>query len=229
MKKQIVLLVSGILILTGCGGAGKSDPTPPPQKATLVSPALNELCNQGIQTAAGESRVTFKWNTAVNADSYELTITNLLSNAVMSQLTSGTELVITLAENTPYSWSVISKSVKTPETAAADTWKFYNSGPGTVNYAPFPANLVSPALNESVNSLNGGTTLSWDGSDVDHDALTYDLYFGTSSKPTLLEKGITASKYDVIISSGTTYFWKVVTIDVHGNSSESSISKFEVN
>lgn len=229
MKKQIAVLISGLLILTACGGSKKSDPTPSPQQASLVSPLLNELCNQGAPVSAGESSVTFTWNNGANADSYVLNVKNLLNGAIISQSTTGTSLAVTLAESTPFSWSVTSKSNKSSLTATTDTWKFYNSGPGAVNYAPFPAELVSPALNQSVSSTNGIVTLSWIVTDVDNDALTYNVCLDTSSNPGLLKSGVTASKYDVPVSSGTTYYWKIIATDAYGNSSESAIARFKVN
>ena len=229
MKKYSILLLTGIFIITACSSSKKSDPTPnPPQQAVLVSPAQNELCNQGASVTAGESSVTFQWSNAANANNFVLNIKNLLTGAQTTQSTTGTQLAVTLAVNTPYAWSVISGSTKTTVTAISQTWKFYNSGPGTVNYAPFPAELVLPAMNGSVGTLNGNVSLSWNGNDVDNDTLTYDLYFDTSSVPTLLKSGLTVSQYDVSVSAGVTYYWKIVTKDASGNTSESAVSKFTV-
>jgi len=229
MKKQILVLFSGLLIAAGCSSNKKSNPIPPPQQALLVFPALNALCNQGTPVAAGESSVTFKWNNGANADSYELNIKNLLNGAVTTQSATGTQLPVTLAENTPYSWWVVSRSDKSILTATTDPWKFYNSGPGTVNYAPFPAELISPGSNQSVSASNGALTLSWKGSAVDSGVLTYDLYFGPASNPGLLKSGLMASQYGVMVSAGTIYYWKIVTRDANGNSSDSGVSEFSVN
>lgn len=228
MIKHIRIFIPGLLILAACGGSKKTDPAPP-QQALLVSPAQNSLCQQGTPVSSGKSSVIFKWAVALHADHYELAITNLLNGTSSSQSTTATQLAVTLDENAPYSWLVISASDQTGQTSTSAAWKFYNSGPGIVTYAPFPAELLAPALNESVSADNGVFTLSWSGSDVSNNALSYDLYFGTSSTPPLFKSGLTESSYAATVSAGTIYYWKIVTRDALGNASESNLSKFMVN
>lgn len=231
MIKRIKNFIPGLLVLAACGGSKKHDPAPaaPPQQAVLVSPTQNELCNQGTPVLSGKSSVTFKWAAALHADHYQLVISNLLDGTGSSQSTATTQLTATLNENTPYSWSVISSSDQTGQTATSSSWMFYNSGPGIVTYAPFPAELLAPAMNASVNASNSVFILSWNGSDVSNNVLSYDLFFGTSSTPLLLKAGLTASSYTATVSAGTTYYWKIVSKDAFGNSSESALSKFMVN
>lgn len=230
MKKSIQLLIPGVLLLAACSSSKKSDPTPPdPQQATLLSPAQNALCNQGTPQGPGQSSVTFQWGKATAADTYELDIKDLLDGSISTYSTSATELQVTLKQNTPYSWSVISRSDKTAQTATTAPWKFYNSGPGTVDYAPFPAELTAPAFNTSITASAGSISLSWSGADVDGDALSYDLYFGTTPSPPKFKSAISTTTQDVQISSGSTYYWKIVTKDSGGNSSESAVSMFRVN
>lgn len=205
-------------------------PVPPPAKATLSFPNNNEACTSGIIISSTQSSIILKWNVSANSESYELSIKNLESGVSTTQTTTQTELEVTLSRNTPYSWYIVSKSSKVSTTAQSDTWKFYNSGPGTVSYAPFPAEILDPALGQNVTVASGKITLDWNGSDVDGDVSSYDVYFGTASPPVLFKSNLTESiLIDVIVTSNTTYYWKIITKDSKGNTSDSGVYQFKVN
>ncbi|MFQ6092464.1 MAG: IPT/TIG domain-containing protein, partial [bacterium] len=58
------------------------------------------------------------------------------------------------------------------------------------------------------------TTLSWSGGDPDGDAVTYDVYFGTSSPPPLVKSNHTSFSYNPgTLTQSTTYHWQVVAKD----------------
>lgn len=220
-----------LLLLISCGKKKAAVPVAPsPSAATLTAPAQNEACNTGTTVSATESTVQLLWSAASNAESYEVSIKNLLNNATITQSSASNTLSVNLLINTPYSWYVTSKSSKTSATALSEIWKFYNSGPGILNYAPFPAEIISPTYNQSVNAANGKITLDWNGNDVDNDISTYDVYLGTTNNPALLQANLTASIInDVAVNASTTYYWKVVTKDSKGNSSDSGLFKFTIN
>lgn len=218
------------LLMAGCGGGKKgADPTPdPPAKTLLIFPEKDALCNQGTSISATQSSVTLKWNAAGNTDSYDIAVKNLLSGVSTTQSTTQTQLAVTLSVNTPYSWTVTSKSAKVSTTTVSDTWKFYNAGPGTVSYAPYPAELSLPTMGQSIAATNGMVSISWHGSDVDNDIVSYDVYFDTTTTPTLFKAGELGSLISVAVTSGKTYYWKVVTKDSKGNTSTSDIFNFTV-
>jgi hypothetical protein len=228
--KSRLLIVGLLLTAMGCGK--KSSPTPAPDltpaKAVLTLPKQNEACTSGTIISATQSSVLFTWGASNNADSYELNLKNLLTGATTSQTTSTTQLQITLSRNTPYSWYIASKSNKSSTTAQSDTWKFYNAGAGTVSYAPYPADVVAPAIGQNV--VAGTVNLSWKGSSVGGNITGYDVYFGTSTSPAVLKSNVTDSFYNnVSVISGTQYYWKVVTEDAIGNTSDSGLFQFKVN
>lgn len=226
MKQAIFALLS-MIILTGCGGHKGNTPAPAPGKAALLAPAQNEVCTQGTVISASQSTVTLKWAAAANATGYEIKIKNLEDGTTISQTTGNTQFDATLKRNTPYSWSVTSKAANTTTTTQSDIWKFYNSGPAVVNYAPFPAEILAPAMNQTITISNGKVTLSWNGSDVDNDIVNYDVYLGDSSSPALLQgKVLESTLKDVSVSVGKTYYWKVITRDSKGNISDSGIYQF---
>jgi hypothetical protein len=215
--------------MVGCGGKKGSDPTPdPPGKTLLIFPEKDALCNQGTIVSATQSTVTLKWNAANNTDSYDIAVKNLLTGVSTTQSTTQTQLAVTLSTNTPYSWTVTSKSAKASTTTVSDSWKFYNSGPGTVSYAPYPAELSLPSNGQSIAATNGMVSISWHGSDVDNDIVSYDIYFDTSATPALFKAGETGSLINVPVTSGKTYYWKVVTKDSVGNTSTSDTFRFTV-
>ena len=226
MKQAIFALLS-MIILTGCGGHKGNTPAPAPGKAALLAPAQNEVCTQGTVISASQSTVTLKWAAAANATGYEIKIKNLEDGTTISQTTGNTQFDATLKRNTPYSWSVTSKAANNNTTTPSDIWKFYNSGPAVVNYAPFPAEILAPAMNQTITISNGKVTLSWNSSDVDNDIVNYDVYLGDSSSPALLQgKVLESTLKDVSVSVGKTYYWKVITRDSKGNTSDSGIYQF---
>ena len=217
-----------ILILTGCGGK-KNNPQPAPAAAVLTAPAQNEVCTSGTIISATESDVLFRWQSAANTSSYEIVVTNLLNSTTVNQSTAQPQISLNLLRNTPFSWYVISKSSSGGATAQSDTWKFYNSGPGLVTYAPYPAEITSPTFGQSITAAT--VNLSWKGSAVDNSTIVnYDVYFGITSSPPLLKSNVADGFVNgVTVATKTTYYWKVITRDINGNTSDSGISQFSVN
>jgi hypothetical protein len=217
-----------VLVLTTCG---KKESVPPaPEASVLAAPLKDEVCTTGKIISDTESTIDFKWLAAANAESYELSIKNLLTNSVSNQVTSATNLEVTLKRNTPYSWFITSKSSKSLTTAISPVWKFYNSGLGVISYPPYPAEIISPTLGQKVSATNGKITLQWRGLDTDNDIANYDVYFGTTNAPAIIQNKLTeTSLANVSVNSATTYYWKVITRDTKGNTSDSGTYQFSIN
>jgi len=223
----LIYMTISCLLLAGCSKSiTEEEPKLTPDKATLILPAQNEVCVSGTGSSATESTIVLKWNTAQDAESYEVSIKNLITSVVETKPSTATQLTISLSRGTPYSWFVVSKS-KDNITATSDTWKFYNSGPGTTNYAPFPADNLLPKTGQAVPYGTGKIQLSWIGGDTDNDIKNYDVYFGTATTPPLFREKLTAQNLtDVNVTPNTKYYWKVVTRDNQGNTSESELVQF---
>jgi len=229
--KRGLMIISAIFILTGCGGK-KNNPAPAsPAAALLSSPSQNEVCTTGTVISATESSITFTWGASANTDSYQLTLKNLLTSTTTTKNTPATTLMLTLLRNTPYSWSITSISSKTSATAQSAIWKFYNAGPGVVTYAPFPAEIISPTFGQDITATSGTVNLKWAGSSVNPGTIAnYDIYFGTTATPPVFKSGITSSFVNnVTVTSKITYYWKIITRDIEGNTSDSGLSQFTVN
>ena len=125
----------------------------------------------------------------------------------------------------------MSKSTLNGATAESDKWKFYNAGQGTITYAPFPVEITSPTFGQNITASSGTINLTWKGSSVNPGTITgYDVYFGTTNNPPVLKNAVTDMFINgVPVASKTTYYWKVITWDIDGNSSDSGVTQFTVN
>ncbi len=220
-----------LLGIYGCG-KGDSDSGPPPEApaplaATLVFPENNTECNEGEILSDTQSRVEFRWNASQNTDSYEIQLKNLDAGTTVRITASAEASEITLLRGVPYEWFVVSKANGTSATAQSATWKFYNEGPGIINYAPFPATAVFPSRGTTL-TVSDTIILEWAGSDVDNDLSGYEIFFGTASDPTTLLDATPQNTLEAAVSAANTYYWRVISFDTSGNSSQSEIFEFRV-
>lgn len=228
MRKILIALTASFFALAGCGsddggGSGGNNA----QAAVPTFPENNSECTTGVEVSATQSKVTFQWDAAQDAQTYFVYVKNLNTQNLL-QYSAGANLSheITLEKGTPYSWYVTAnKSDGT--TARSETWKFYNAGSGIANYAPFPAEVVAPAMSATVHGP--AVTLQWDGSDLDNDIADYKVYIDTNANPTTLKATVTTESLPgVAVTSGATYYWKVVTTDEAGNITPSPVYQFKV-
>ena len=232
--KKIVFIFSLLLISCSGGGDGDSggggvDPPPPspPGDVTLTAPTNGKVCETGTSTSDTKSNVDFSWSASTNTNTYDLQVTNLnTSSAINKTGLSTTNTTVELDKGQPYIWKVISKNTSTTQTGTSSSWKFYLAGPGITNYAPFPAELKSPASGSTISrSSDGKVTFSWEGSDPDQgDQLKYTLYVDKTDgkqSPTSDLSDITSKTVDVALDGGTLYYWRVKTSD--GTNSSFSI------
>ncbi|WP_291865595.1 hypothetical protein [Maribacter sp.] len=227
--------IIGILILTFfVFGCKKSEPseTPveePPTAALLSYPDKNSECTTGVSISNTASEVEFRWNTAKNTDSYTLSVTNQNTGFTQTMNTSALTLKVPLDKGTPYTWFVVTKNNKVSKTSASDTWAFYNSGFVSA-YVPFPAEIIFPKIGDNAFlDLNNEINLDWSGSDLDNDIDSYDLYFSTTKPPTTLLTTTTpaVTEQKVTVEGNTIYYWKVITKDKEGNTSDSGVFSFK--
>ena len=96
---------------------------------------------------------------------------------------------------------------------------------GSGNNPPLQPSNPQPlnaAIDQSVD-----VNLSWSCSDPEGDPLTYDVYFGTSSNPPLVNSAQTNTSYDPgQLADNTTYYWKIKAKDDHSNSTTGAIWHF---
>lgn len=90
-----------------------------------------------------------------------------------------------------------------------------------------------PYIPSDPNPENGATSvsiyadLSWTGGDPEGDNVTYDVYFGTTSPPSMVSANQSNDSYDPgTLEFNTTYYWRIVAWDEYGESSTGPIWNF---
>ena len=225
MTRGFFLLLTILIGLYSCGG---NDDGPPPAAAALIFPEESSECTTGVSISDLMSRVPFSWNAAARADSYQLRVTNLNSGVSNEYTTEATSFEAALLKGEPYSWSVTSLSDNSSKTKESETWQFYNAGEGVESYPPFPAGAIYPEMGATALAPGGQLTLQWDGTDVDNDIATYDVYFSAVNPPMVaVGTSISSESFEVSgLTAATVYYWSVITRDSEGNTSASAVFEF---
>ena len=89
-----------------------------------------------------------------------------------------------------------------------------------MNTPPYAPSHPVPENGETNVSIT--TDLGWSGGDPDpDDTVRYDVYFGTTSPPSLVSSNQTTSTYDLgILAYETTYYWQIVSWDTYNASTQ---------
>nr|WP_297786779.1 hypothetical protein [uncultured Allomuricauda sp.] len=223
-----IIRLSILALLVSCGG--DDGPPPAPQGALLVFPEENSECTTGTDVNQFSTQVTFRWMPSENTDTYTLSVVNLDSNVPQNVSTTSTSASLTITKGTPYAWTVTSRNSDSDQVASSETWLFYNAGSETT-YAPFPAQLVKPVSGSTIQmDIANEVLLEWSGADVDNDIDSFEVFFSETNPPTTTVGTTNSSTMElsVSVSSGTIYYWKVVTTDLEGNTSDSGVFDFKV-
>jgi len=114
------------------------------------------------------------------------------------------------SEPDTYNIKVKAKDTFGEESSWSDTFTVTIS-----NNVPYEPSDPNPENKEI--EVNVGADLSWTGGDPDAcDAVTYDVYFGTTSSPSYVDT-VTVEVYDPgTLDHSTTYYWKIVAQDSNG-------------
>lgn len=97
----------------------------------------------------------------------------------------------------------------------------------TDNFPPNMPELATPTNNAT--GISTSASLSWTCEDYENDPLTYDVYLGTSATDIYtVATGISVVSYSLkgAVQPNTTYYWKIVVKDDHGNSNYSGVWSF---
>ncbi len=140
---------------------------------------------------------------------------------VTSNQTSTSYDTGTMNYGTMYYWKIVSWDNHGASTTGP-LWHFT-----THNDPPNPPGGPNPANGATGVSIN--TDLSWTGGDPNPgDSVVYDVFFGTTTPPTVKVSGNQSSLiYDPgPMSYDTHYYWKIVSWDAHGASTSGVIWDF---
>jgi hypothetical protein len=231
--KRIVLLFGGlILLLNSCSPEEPTVPTNP-SAPTLISPVNDETCLDGSSINDSQSNVDFRWSSAENALSYELVVTNLLTQSSQTYPATSNQKTVALTKAEPYNWSVKSIGEVGSVSSQSIQWKFYLAGDAVVNYAPFPSELISPQSGANVTpDINNLIKLQWNASDVDDDLAQFEVYLDKNNATTIIKTiayQTAEESIEIDVENGTTYYWKIIAVDTNQNQSSSGVYAFRTN
>ncbi|WP_372767146.1 hypothetical protein [Lutibacter sp.] len=229
MRNLLYITVISIS-LWSCGGGGDTPPpliNKAPTTPVLTSPTNNLLCINNV--------VNFQWNASTDPDgdpiTYQIQVAkdNLFSQIAHTVTSTNASKSISLEKGNAFYWRVKATDNKSAASDYSATFSFYTEGDGITNHLPFSPLLISPTLNEVVHDAPKTTALLWTASDVDNDALTYDVYFDTNNPPTAIDNGnknISSNSTSVTLAASTSYYWKVVVKDGKGGQTIGQIWNF---
>jgi VCBS repeat-containing protein len=134
------------------------------------------------------------------------------SPSIMSHNQSGLSFDCgTLGFSTLYYWKIVSRDTHGVY-AVGPLWHFTTSN--APNSPPNPPNSPVPANGTSTAAIT--SNLHWSGGDPDGDTVVYDVYFGTSSSPSIISHNQSALSYDLTtLGYSTTYYWMIAVWDTH--------------
>jgi len=228
MKKFLYIAVIGMVIWS-CGGGGDDPPPTPENKAPStpiqVYPANNDLCI--------DNAVNFQWNASTDpntgdAISYivDVSKTSSFSTIIATKTVSTLSTSISLEKGIAFYWRITAKDNKGLSSPVSAANGFYTEGDGVSNYVPFSPELIAPGLGTTVQSATAN--LQWNASDVDNDALTYDVHFGKTNPPTIAASNLTTKSYTTAtLDASSTYYWKIVVKDGKGGQTIGQVWNFK--
>ena len=224
-KVYAIILLSFCLTIVSCS-KDKVPVNEAPSQVNIVFPTDNLLCINNV--------ISFNWTRAEDPENDDIQYNVIiaknrdLSDVVENRTQSALQFTATLEKGQAYYWSVTPIDENDNRGTATPTAAFFTRGEGVTNYAPFAAEIVSPANNSAVSA--GSLSLSWNGNDVDtNDTLTYDVFFGESGNLSLQDDSISATNYSVNVVTGRSYSWRVDVKDQNGAKSIGQVWEFTVN
>lgn len=189
----------------------------PPGGSTITPPAAPSNLAAGKSQSSPTSAASLAWaDNSTNEDRF--LVERSTDGAVFSQVAS-------LAANSQsYADSGLQAATSYTYRVRASNGTSYSdyTNPATVTTEAGPPTPPSvPSASSPANgaaNVNVDADLAWTCSG----ASSYEVYFGPSSTPSSYAKGVTSSALALPrLSSGTTYYWKVVATNVNGSSSSS--------
>lgn len=227
MKTQhfnLIIAISLSFVMNSCSGSDPIDENTAPTVPNQIFPLDNEICI--------ENRVVFQWEKSTDAEgdliSYDIEVSEEESfeNLSKSETSFSQSIIIPLETGKAYFWRVKATDHNAAESNYSPVMQFVTEGEGTVNHVPFPPALLSPVNHSEVEGTS--LTINWTASDVDGDALSFDVYLDKSENPTtkVSENQTTTSYTKADLAVATKYYVKVIVKDDKGASSIGQVWSF---
>ena len=201
-----------------------------PEKTVLLYPLNYDTCIQINDTVNSTSNINFVWKNSNYTESYELVIKNIVTEEIQSYKTNLTNFQASIKNGFTYNWWVNSISNSLGSKIKSDTWLFFLEKQVDLNYLPYSARLIQPQNNSHINLLNNQIEFKWKGYDIDNDIKSYSLSYGfTIDNLNKTIENILTESVKIELNNNQKYFWQVVTVDLKGNKSFSTIYEFKTN
>ncbi len=191
-----------------------------PNSPETPTPANNST-NQG-----GE--ITLRWVCSdPDGDSlkYDVYFANQGSNLVLvaENLLEPAYTVTNLSAYTTYTWQIIARDTNLQHTSS-QIW-YFSTG-DLNNNAPYKPSNPTPA--NGSNGWSDSVNFTWVGGDPDTtDIITYSLFYGDQADNMIVHGSTTNTNFQVNgFEFGKTYYWKIISADNRGKSTESDIWSF---
>jgi hypothetical protein len=203
--------------------------------------------NQGIANAPGSiNPITLSWMQDGDPDPADTVTQDIYFGDTSGSLvkvgdnvTSPFDVVAALGNNlqygTEYFWRV-EVTDNTSNTTVGDEWSFTTIGgieEDEYEYPPPPTlppmSFTVPIPSDGAINIPINVTLFWSNmfDPAYANTVKYDVYFGTSTSPSLVVENITVNKYKPsILDYNTKYYWKLVARDNLGQTATSDIFSF---
>jgi len=224
-----------VLILNGCGGSKDDDqsiiaPDENPIEPINSAPSVPVLIYPSNGLLCIDNQLDFSWEASIDADddpiSYSIQVANDEQfTDIISEITSDeTNAVISLEKGKSLFWRALAIDDQNNKSNYSPSWEFYTEGEPIINQLPFPPESIYPNMDEVISASS--IVLSWNGSDPDSDALTYDVYIGTVPNAPLVTQNLEESYFEVSLTDSSKYYWSISCKDGAGGVSFSPIWSF---
>jgi hypothetical protein len=214
-RKNIILVMLPILMAIFALQSCTKEATTPISIFKAAVPGNPTPAVAGVVPLSGTS-YTLKW-VGTTATTWDVYVGTSSSPDLAKAGVTGNTYTFTAAAGGHFYWFVETVDANKVR-STSPTWNFYiNSGPTT----PI---LTAPAANAVKVSVLG--TLTWTATDAEGDALTYDVFLGTTATPGLVAANLTSATYSPAMVANTLYYWKVVVKDSHGATATSAVGSF---
>ncbi len=155
------------------------------------------------------------WADCSNTDTYEVYLDTNPTPTTKVADTSSSTYDPDLAYDTHYYWKIIAKNGC--DSTEGPVWDF------TTEPCPTPGTPGTPSPGIGALGVSVNAVLDWaDCSDTD----TYEVYLDTNPTPTTKVADTSSSSYDPDLDWGTHYYWKIITKNDCGNSTEGPVWDF---
>jgi hypothetical protein len=214
-NKNIILIMlivlSGLFTMQSCTKEDKTTYTI--FKAAV--PANPTPAVDAVVPLVGSS-YTLKWE-GTSSSTWDVYVGTTSKPGLAKAGVTGNSYVYTTTDGGEFFWYVVTKDANNV-VSTSETWNFY------INSAPMVPVLKTPAADAVDFSVTGA--LTWTAEDPQGDALTYDVYLGTTNTPGVVATDLTSATYSPTMVANTKYYWKVVAKDVHGATTASAVGSF---